>query len=344
MRESRERRASGPAGSARRSGVLPARIAGTGCVLPGRAVPTAELALRLTPPRDAAGVRARTGISLRHFAGESDTAVGLAAQALAQALDVAGLEPEALSRIIFVDSLGGDVLAPANANAVAAALGLRDSCGCFDLNNTCLGFLSAVDVAARSVVTGDGPVGIAVCEILSRYITPEEPRPYLVLGDAAVAAVVDVARDGEGILGVSLRNDGSRQKVAMVGHPGVSHARETVRFNESNEEMTRLAIEMLRRRSAEVLIQADLALEEIEWVLPHQPNGPMLELIVDELGIERERVVPVVQEVGSLGAACVPLTLDRLLRSGKVRSGDRILMVGVGAGISSGAMLYRAVL
>jgi 3-oxoacyl-[acyl-carrier-protein] synthase III len=84
-----------------------------------------------------------------------------------------------------------------------------------------------------------------------------------------------------------------------------------------------------------------LKLEDVPWVLPHQPNGAILDLMVKALGIDPERVVPVARYAGSVGAASIPMSLDRLLRTRTVLPGDRILMVGVGAGISYGAVLYR---
>src|SRR6202044_3554236 len=121
----------------------------------------------------------------------------------------AGLAPEALRRIILVTSSGGDVIGPATANAVVHALGLDDRCDAFDLNNACMGFLTAFDLAARCVATGLGPVGVVAAEMASRFIRPDAARPYFVLGDAAAAAVLGAGRRGEGILGSFLSNDGA---------------------------------------------------------------------------------------------------------------------------------------
>jgi 3-oxoacyl-[acyl-carrier-protein] synthase III len=90
-----------------------------------------------------------------------------------------------------------------------------------------------------------------------------------------------------------------------------------------------------------VLEDAGLTLDEVQWVCPHQPNGTMLERIISDLGVDPSRVVLVVREVGSVGAASIPLALERLWSQGRVRRGDRILMVGVGAGMASGAVLFQ---
>jgi 3-oxoacyl-[acyl-carrier-protein] synthase III len=321
--------------------MIPVRIAGTASVRPGRPVTTAELAARLHPRRETADVEARTGIVSRHLSENGTTAAELGAQALRAALAAADMPPRSLARLIFVDSLGGDMLIPTTSNGVAAALGVAGTCDCFDLNNACMGFLSALDLAARSVATGHGPVGIAAVELGSRYITPEEPRPFLVLGDGVAAVVVDEARGNEGILASFLRNDGTIDSGVRLRHAALTRAPETIRFGASSEGMSRIAVDAVRRSTDAVLAEAGLALGDIEWVLPHQPNGTLLTEMIRSLDIDPARVVRVVHEVGSVGAASIPISLDRLLRSGAVGPGDRVLMVGVGAGLSSGAILYR---
>src|SRR5262249_16718663 len=162
---------------------LRVRIAGTASVAPGHAVSTAELARQARPPRDPEQVEARTGIVSRHFAEPAQTKAEVGAEALRLPLEAAGIAAARLARIIFVNSHGGDVLVPATANTVAAMLGLRGTCDCFDLNNACMGFLSAFDLAARCVATGCGPVAVVASEMGSRYITPDDPRPFLVCAD-----------------------------------------------------------------------------------------------------------------------------------------------------------------
>jgi 3-oxoacyl-[acyl-carrier-protein] synthase III len=121
----------------------------------------------------------------------------------------------------------------------------------------------------------------------------------------------------------------------------LTHQRETVRFGTPSARMLELALGLFRRGIDAVVEQAGVALNDIEWIVPHQPNGSMLETIITSLGLDRARVVPVVQEVGSLASASIGICLDRLLRTRPVRTGDRILITGVGAGLSCGSMLYR---
>src|SRR5205807_567543 len=106
-------------------------------------------------------------------------------------------------------------------------------------------------------------------------------------------------------------------------------------------DLARLAVAQLGRAARAVLDEARLAARDVEWFLPHQPNGPMFEAIIEAMEIDRARTVEVVREIGSVGAAAIPVSLDRLMRSGRVEPGDRMLLAGVGAGPAWGALLYR---
>lgn len=321
--------------------LLPVRIAGTGCVEPGIAVSTAEVAARVSPPRNPAAIVRKTGIVSRRFVTPDESPAELGRRALQQALDAAGMQPTDLERIILVTSGGGDLSIPATANLIARGFNLAGTCDCFDLNNACMGFLTALDIAARGIATGGGAVGIAVVEPASYGTTPEDPRPYLVFGDGVAAAVVTPASNGEGILGSWLRNDAVAFGNVRLANSGVTRKAEFIRFTATADTMGGEAIEALQRSTIEVLGRAGMTVDDVEWVLPHQPNGVLFEAIVRALGVRRERAVRVVDEVGSVGAASIPISLDRLFRTCEVKPGDRVLMVGVGAGLSLGAILYR---
>jgi 3-oxoacyl-(acyl-carrier-protein) synthase III len=319
--------------------VIPVRILGTASVLPGEPVTTRSLLERVG--LDPVVFEPRIGIRTRHFAPAGTPMAALGAEALRAALDAAGMPASDLRRVIFVSSSGGDLISPATANRVTAALGLAHTCDAIDVQNACLGFLSAFDLAARSIATGLGPVAVVVVELGSRYITEADHRPFLVFGDAAAAAVLGPGRPGEGIVASRFGNDGSLPEDVVVHHPSLTGKREYAEFKLKGLEMTRLALELFDRAARAALDGAGVALADVEWILPHQPNGPLFSMVVDLLGLDRARLVPVVEEVGSVGAAAIPLSLDRLLRTRPVRAGDRILMFGVGAGVGVGGVLYR---
>lgn len=320
--------------------MIPVRILGTGSALPKRIVTTRELAERAYPDREAAAMVERTGIESRRFLGPGESAASLGVEALKAALAAAHLEARQLSRILFVSSSGGDHRIPATANGVLGELGLDGSCDAFDLNNSCAGFLSALDVAARSVATGMPFVAVVSAETFSRHTAPDGRRAYLILGDAAAAVVLGAGRPGEGILASRLRNTAAlrgKMQHPLPDRPDGKH----IVFDVSNEELGENALASIRENTASVLAAAGLRPGEFEWFLPHQPNGRMLEFVTGTMGVPASKLVPVVREIGSVGSAAIPFSLDRLMRERPVKAGDRILMATVGAGTAEGAMVYR---
>ncbi len=322
--------------------MIPATLLGTGSVRPSRQRSTAEVVAEAGVTRDPCDLEARTGIRQRGwFSTDELPAARLGAKAVRGALERAGLAPADLRRLIFVSSTGGDFLIPATANAVLAELGVAHSCDAFDLNNACMGFLSAFDVAARSVATGCEPVAVVAVETLSRYVAPSDPRPYLVLADAAAAAVLGRSDGGAGVLAAHLGNDGAHRSAVSLVHPALQQEPALIRFAASNRSITAGALDALQRAADGALEAAGVELHDVEWIVPHQPNGTILRQLVERFGVAPSRLVPVVHEAGSVGAASLGLGLDALMSSGQVRPGERILLVGVGAGLSYGALVYR---
>ena len=282
----------------------------------------------------------KSGIETRRWIEPGTLAAALGGRALEQALAQADLPPGALRRIIFVSSTGGDHLLPATAHDVADRLGLSETCDAFDVSNSCVGFLTALDIGCRSVATGEGPVGIVAVETFSRQLSPQGPRAFVVLGDAAAAAVLRPSPRG-GLLASYLRtSDRLRGKMTMA-LPGTPGARPYHDFDARSRELLDSALASIGAAVNEVLARAALPLSAVDWFVLHQPNGSMYARLVEALGIDFSRTVNVVRDLGSLGCASVPTGLDRLFRTRPVESGQRILLASVGAGTAYGAALYE---
>ncbi len=321
--------------------MIPVALLGTGSLLPGRVLDNAEVAALARPPVDPDYIASRAGILTRSWAAPGTRSADVGTQVLQQALDAAGLRADQLERVIFTSTAGGDYLTPNTASRIADQLGLTGSCDCYDLNNACTAFLSGVDIAARSVATGMGPVAVVAVEMFSDIIQPDEPRCFVIFGDAAGAAIFGPATGDEGVLGSSLRTDPTPGLTAWVDHPRWSGTVSPIRFGVSNRAMVDGAIGFLQKAADEALERAGLTIDDIDWVLPHQPNGYMFDRIVDGLGASRERTMKVVHEIGSTGCASIPFSLDRLMRSGRVEPGQTLLMVALGAGVGFGAIALR---
>jgi 3-oxoacyl-(acyl-carrier-protein) synthase III len=320
--------------------MLAARILGTATVLPGPARATSELA-RDVAPSEGASWEARTGIRARHLAEPETRMAPLGAEALRGALDAAGLPAEALRRVVFVRSMVGDRTYPAIGNLVVGALGINRRCDTFDVNASCLGFLRGLDIAARSVATGLGPVGVVNVELGSRVIHPGEPRLYMRFGDAAVATVVGEARAGEGIVASHHVNHSLDLDEVYAESPILTRRLERFAVRPANDARREAALTALGDVVERVLARAHLTLDGIDWFLLQQSSGRRLDSIVERLRLDPARVIRVVDELGAIGSACIPAALDRLMRTRTVRPGARLLFAGTGGGGGAGAVLYQ---
>lgn len=319
--------------------MIPCAILGTGSALPSRCVTTEELLPIAFPGRNHDDLRAKVGIRTRYWLGETDSATSLSVAALRGALEMAQLRPAELSRILFVTQTGGDYGIPANANHIAAALEIDDTSDCFDINNTCTGFLTGLDIAARSVATGMGPVAVVAVETFSRNLSTKEPRAMMVFADGAAACIVGPStRAEEGVLAGHLRNNAMLRGRILHAHPqpGMYY-----QFAPTGKELADAAVACIGNASRKVMSAAGLGPDEVDRFLPHQPNGPLYTAIATDLGFGPEKLYPVVDDVGSLGAASSPYSLDRAIRARHVRPGMTLLLAGVGSGTSYGAMLLR---
>ena len=321
--------------------MIPATILGTSHVRPTTQHSTAQVLAQTGIDRPLAMLEAKTGIRSRGWFEPGTRHAEVGARAVAAACQDAGISPHDLSRLVFVSSMGGDFLVPATSNAVLDALEVKGSCSCFDMNNACMGFLTALDLAARHVATGQHPVAIVAVELHSPYISAADPRPWLVLADAAACTILGRPASGAGILGSSFGNDGSLRGSVTLGHPGLTGEPERIAFGASNARITEGGADAVQQAAQAALDQAGLGIADMDWVLPHQPNGSMFRRIVQRLGADPARTVPVVQELGAVGAASIGVSLDVLRRRHGIRPGQRVLLAGVGAGVSYGALIYQ---
>jgi 3-oxoacyl-[acyl-carrier-protein] synthase III len=178
-------------------------------------------------------------------------------------------------------------------------------------------------------------------ETFSRYLTPQRPRPYVVMGDAAAAVVLGGGGASGGILASHLRNSAHLRGLMNSPHPGRSGGPGLIEFGATSDELTAGAVQALSSASRSALAAAGLPLEAVDWFIPHQANARIAAELAARLPVAPGRTLSSLQAVGSIGSASIPYTLDGLLRGRPLAGGDRILMASVGAGTAYGAILYQ---
>ena len=313
-----------------------ARIVATGSCLPERVVRNDEFAQRLDTSD--AWIRERTGIVERRIADASQTSSDLALEASRAALAAAQLKPSDIDLIIVATSTP-DFVFPSTACLLQTKLGARN-CPAFDVQAVCSGFVYALATADSFIRAGTVRRALIVgAEVFSRIMDWNDRATCVLFGDGA-GAVVLAADSAPGIHASALHADGSYAGVLSV--PGnVSGGRivGSPYLQMQGNQVFKIAVKVLDEVAREVLAAAGMQIGDVDWLIPHQANVRILEATARRLGLPPERLVVTVDHHGNTSAASVPLALDEYVRNGKVRTGQRVLMQGVGGGFTWGAVL-----
>jgi 3-oxoacyl-[acyl-carrier-protein] synthase-3 len=312
------------------------RIAGTGSYLPPRVMKNDEFAARLETSD--AWIRERTGIAQRHIADEAQASSDLALEAARRALQAAGAKAEELDLILVATSTP-DFIFPSTACILQAKLGVK-GCAAFDLQAVCSGFVYALATADSFIRNGIYKTALVVgAEVFSRILDWNDRGTCVLFGDGA-GAVVLRADSKPGIHASVLHADGGQADMLSV--PGnVSRGRiiGSPFLQMNGQGVFKFAVRVLDEVAHETMAAAGMTIEDIDWLIPHQANVRILDATARKLGLPREKLVVTVDHHGNTSAASVPLALDEFIRAGKIRSGQRVLMQGVGGGFTWGATL-----
>ena len=312
------------------------RIAGTGGYLPPRVVSNDSFAAR--PGTSDAWIRSRTGIVTRHFADESQTSSDLALEASRRALESAGVAASEVDLIVLATSTP-DYVFPSAACLLQAKLGIK-GCPAFDVQAVCSGFIYALAAADGFIKSGTARRALVVgAEVFSRLLDWKDRGTCVLFGDGA-GAVLLAADSKPGIHASVLHADGSYAGLLSV--PGnVSNGRivGSPYLQMNGQGVFKFAVKALEEVARETVAAADMAIADVDWLVPHQANVRILDAAARRLGLPAEKLAITVDHHGNTSAASVPLALDEFVRAGKIRAGHHVLMQGVGGGFTWGATL-----
>ncbi|RWA68415.1 3-oxoacyl-[acyl-carrier-protein] synthase III C-terminal domain-containing protein [Mesorhizobium sp.] len=322
------------------------RIVGTGRVVPAECITTRALEERLGLGRGA--LEAATGVVERYVC-EAESQIDLACAAARLALDNAGLVPGDVDLIIGGCGVPYQPL-PATAPLVMQRLGLADgSAAAFDVNSTCLGFLTAFETAGRMIEAGQCETALVFsAEIASRALPWQDaPEVAALFGDGAAAAVLTRAGPGEGRVVASLtRTYPSAWEACGIGSGGTrfdfhkereEFARHSL-FHMDGKELFRLTSRHFNGFVAALLERAGWRHKDVDLVVPHQASPFALAHMARQTGFAPEKLVDIADRFGNQIAASIPFALDIARRDGRVTPGMKLLFLGTSAGVSFGGM------
>jgi len=322
---------------------LYSRITGTGSGLPQRIVSNEELARELATrgvETSDEWIVARTGIRQRHIAEPGVTTAELGVRAAQAALQSAGVDAGSIDLIVVATSTP-DQIFPSTACLIQARIGAL-GCAAFDVQAVCSGFVYGIATADALIRTGAHKRALVVgAEVFSRILDWTDRTTCVLFGDGAGAVVLEASSE-PGVLAVQLKADGSHAGVLCTAGRVANGMVEGDPFlRMDGQAVFKLAVNVLGNSATETLAQAKLDPSDLDWLIPHQANVRILNATARRLGVPEDRLVVTVNRHANTSAASVPLALDEVVRGGRIKRGDNLLLQGVGGGFTWGSVLVR---
>ena len=314
------------------------RIVGTGSYLPAKILTNKDLE-RMVDTTDE-WVFTRTGIRQRHVAADNENSSDLALAASRRAIDAAGISPQDIG-LIVVATTTPDMVFPSTACILQAKLGIRNS-PAFDMQAVCSGFVYGLAAANQFMSSGQYEYALVVgAEVYSRILDWKDRSTCVLFGDGAGAVVLKRATT-PGIMSCHLHADGSYADMLSVPgtvRSGAVSGRPLLQME--GNTVFRFAVKALEDVAAEALAANRLPASDLDWLIPHQANIRIIQATARKLELSMEKVVTTVERHANTSAASIPLALDEAARDGRIRTGQHVLLAGVGGGFTWGSVLIK---
>ncbi len=303
--------------------------------MPEQRVTNVDLARRVDTSDE--WIRARTGIVSRHILSNGCDVSDLATLASRRAMAAGGIAPDEIDAVL-VGTVSADMPFPNAANLVQQRLGLRRG-PAFDVSAACAGYIYALVQGAMLIETGRAETVLVVgADALSKMLDWGDRTTCVLFGDGAGASVLKRVEPGYGLLGSHLGCDGSGADLLKVA-PREADGPAYIQM--AGREVFKFAVRIQSEACEAALAEAGLTAADIDWLVPHQANIRIIETAAKGIGIPMERVYINLDRYGNTSAASIPIALAEAAAEGVFKRGDRILVVGFGAGLTWGAAVVR---
>ena len=320
-----------------------AHICGWGTAVPENILTNAELS-RMVDTTDEWIIN-RTGIKQRYIANDKETTASLGVKAAKSALDTANISPNDLDLIIVATSTPEHNF-PSTASLIQDKLGASRA-GAFDMGAACTGFVYALTVASQIIQSGSmNTVLIIGSETLSKIVNWEDRSTCVLFGDGAGAFVLQGSKVPGGILTSVLRSDGSGGDLLKVpaGGSAMPASYDSLRGNlhtitMNGREVFRFATRVMADACREVISEAGMTMDDIDFIVPHQANVRIIEAAARNLDLPLDMFIMNMDKYGNTSAASIPLALCEAVSDNRIKPYNNLIFVAFGGGLTWGATL-----
>lgn len=334
-----------------------ARVAHIEYQLPEQVVDNEALAKQF-PDWSVDKIFSKTGIAKRHVAAEGECASDLAVAACNKLFDSGCIERGEIDFLLFCTQSPDHPL-PATACLLQHRLGLKKSCGAFDFNQGCSGFVYGLGIAKGLIESGQARnVLLLTADTYSKYINPADKSVRTLFGDAAAATLISASEGDRELIGsFEYGTDGAGGGNLIVPAGGsrtcVSEESRAETFDESGNRRSQCNLYMNGPAIFEfsmqsvpavvngVLARAGLGMEDVDVFALHQANRFMLDSLRKRLGVPKEKFLMRFEHCGNTVSCTIPIALKEAALSNDLKAGDKVMAVGFGVGYSWAGCLIR---
>jgi 3-oxoacyl-[acyl-carrier-protein] synthase-3 len=324
-----------------------AKITSVGCYVPPKALTNADLEAMVSTSDE--WILTRTGIRTRYVADDDVATSDLAAEAAKVVLSQRGIAATEIESII-VCTVTPDMLFPATACLVQDKIGAKGAWG-FDLVAACSGLLYGLTTASQMIASGSQErVMVIGADTMSRIIDYTDRATCVLFGDAAGAMLLEAADDDEdgGLIDFIHEVDGSGGCYLSMPAGGsrkpASHETVDQRLHYVHQDggaVFKYAVRQMYDLCGRLLERNGLTPDDVDILVPHQANARIISAVAERLGIPPEKAVINIDRYGNTTGGTIPLATRDAICEGRLKKGDLVLMTAVGAGLTSGAALWR---
>jgi 3-oxoacyl-[acyl-carrier-protein] synthase-3 len=321
-------------------------ITGTGSFVPEKLLSNDDLAKMVDTSDE--WITTRTGIKVRHIASDKETTVTLAVEAGKKALAQAKLAPKDIE-VIMIATITPEMVFPSTACFVQKALGAENAFA-FDLGAACSGVVYSLAIAQQFIECGRYKNALIIgAETLSKLTNYEDRTSCILFGDGAGAIVVERSEHGSaGIIYSNMASDGRIWKALNCQAYG-SRYPASKKLNDPKKiymeihgrEVYQQAVRRIVEMVTDCLQHCNLTIDDIDMVVSHQMNARIIESAAKRLNLPSEKAFINIDKYGNTSAASIPIALDECVREGRIKAGDKVILVAFGAGLTWGANIVQ---
>jgi 3-oxoacyl-[acyl-carrier-protein] synthase-3 len=323
---------------------IAAKITGVAGCVPPKILTNADLE-KMVATNDE-WIVTRTGIRERHLVEKGTPTSHLAVEAAKQLLAQTNTDPTEIDMIVLA-TVTPDMMFPATACLVQDRLGATNAWG-FDISAACAGFAYALTVGAQFASGAHKKVVVIGSDTMSSIIDYKDRNTAILFGDGAGAVLLEPAGDNEGILDFAHDVDGSGGNYLYMPGGGSLHppTHETVDQNmhvvhQEGSQVFKYAVRRMAELAVTLLKRNGFTSDDLALVVPHQANLRIIRAMQERLGVDDSKVMVNIDRYGNTTAGTIPLGLRDAVAEGRLKKGDLVLLVAVGAGYTTGGVLMR---